>query len=56
MKFEVYTQDGFEPKGIKEFKTLEELMEFVRLHKKYGGISITENEIYIMNIGKKDLF
>lgn len=56
MKFEVYTQDGFNYKGIKEFKNLEELMEFVKLHKIYNGISISGNEIFIMNMGKEDLF
>lgn len=56
MTFDVHTQDGFTYRGKKEFNTLEELMEFVKLHKNQGGISITETDIYIMNIGKEDLF
>lgn len=56
MEFEIYTQDGFKFRGKKVFKTLEELMEFVKLNAVYGGISMTEKEIYIMNCGKEDLF
>lgn len=55
MEFEIYTQDGFHSRGIKEFNTLKELVDFIKLNEPHE-VSITTDAIYVMNIGKEDLF